>query len=366
MTNRIKYENLRHSLRSAGIDVWDVDSLVGGLSVSDQLMAATSACDSCVYLATTESVTSRWCHAELGAFWGSGKPVIIFLDDQLLSESQLPPEIQSQFRVLTYEKVIEAVRFHGSINKETSFPRPMRIPGLRLFQHPGYYPVDLEPLTNRPLPNREVFAKAIDYLLDKSRNDRLAAMDLVYLRFDNLPHFPDLVIESYRQRFSELISRYELKRFLKEFAAEKDRVFKDYRRIVDDLGNTLRGVHFEILLHDVRNPFRSIIEARNSEAVSGRVAGDPSTRFVVNYVKNQGEDILALEAGSKVAYLKQFTTSKRVKATTTPVFDDIYGLVGVLCCNIDVEAIQRLSASERDQLIENFCANTGTTPEFEK
>ena len=292
--------------------------------------------------------------------------MIVFVDDESLEDSQLPPEIRDQFRVSSYQKVIESLQAQNELRRDTGNPyRPKRIPGLRLFQHPEYYPVDLEPGTDRPLPNRERFALAIDYLLDQ-KDDQLAATDLAYLRVDNLPHDSDLVLPSHKSRFADLVARYGLRPFLEDFACEKERVFKDYRRIVEDIGGTFRGTHFEILLHDVRNPFRSVIAARNSEAVSGRVVGDPSTRFVVNYVKNQGEDILALEEGSKVAYLKHFAPGADVKATTSPVFDDIYGLVGVLCCNIDVGAIDALSPDGRDLLLASLCANSGLTPEFEK
>jgi hypothetical protein len=364
--NQDEYDRLRRALRGYGFEVWGDESMIGGNSVCDQLRQAIAECGSCVYLATSESAASMWCHAEVGAFWGAGKKVIVFAgDSSSLDETQLPPQVRDQFRVPTYERVVESLRHCPPIATAT-FLKPSRIPGRRLFQHRGFYPVNLEPATNRPVANRRVFARAVDHLLERSNFDLLAAMDLVYLRVDNLPYDRDLLYKSHQERYSELIAWYQLKPFLEEFAAEKDRVFKDYKRIVQDIGETLQGSHFEILLHDVRNPFRSIVEARNTKHISSRKVGDPSTRFVVNYVKNQGEQILALEAGSKVAYLKRFATGKRVKATTTPVFDDRYGLVGVLCCNIDLDAIESLSPSECELFLKNYCTYRGATPDFEK
>lgn len=37
--------------------------------------------DACVFIATGNSVRSRWCHAETEAFWGAGKPVLVYVAD---------------------------------------------------------------------------------------------------------------------------------------------------------------------------------------------------------------------------------------------------------------------------------------------
>lgn len=241
-----------------------------------------------------------------------------------------------------------------------------RVEGKRLFQHRGYYPIDLEPGTNRPSLNRKVFCSAIRYLLRQENYDRLAAMDLIYLREDNLID-GDILTERDMRPYTELVERYELLRFIENFEAENRQLFRNYVRVVDDMGETLQGVFFEILLHNVRNPIRSIIAARNSEGISGRKLFDPSTRFVVQYVKNQGRLLMnAMEGGSKVRYLKQFTGTKQVKATTTPLYHDTYGLIGILCLNIDIDAVRTLDAAGRDHFFSAYVANTGQTPKFER
>jgi predicted transcriptional regulator YheO len=60
-----------------------------------------------------------------------------------------------------------------------------------------------------------------------------------------------------------------------------------------------------------------------------------------------------------------FSRTKKVKATTTPIYDDRYGLVGIHCINIDVEAIERLDSKARDEFFENYVRNSGLTPHFE-
>ena len=51
-------------------------------------------CGVCVFIATYRSVRSSWCGAELGAFWGVGRPVIVYLADSSLREEELPPIVQ--------------------------------------------------------------------------------------------------------------------------------------------------------------------------------------------------------------------------------------------------------------------------------
>jgi hypothetical protein len=364
--DKAAYENLTLRLRRDGIDSWDVTALRAGTPLSDQLRVAIRECRACVFLATKQSVQSRWCMAELGAFWGRGKLVVVYLADIDLSPSELPPQFQADVWTESLDVVAKSIK-EASDKPDRSRDRPQRIPGLRLFQHSGFYPIDIDGRSGRPVANKDTYARALDHFLHKDVYDRLAAMDLVYLRVDNLPHEPDIVPDSHTQRYDSLIKKYDLQMFVKHFQEEKERVFKNYLRIVNDFGQTLSNVHLEFLLHDVRNPIHSIIAAHNSLQFSKRRVGDPSTRFVINYVQNQGRDLIAaMEGGSKVAYLKYFTETRKVKATTTPIFDDLYGLVGILCLNIDIAAIQALDEAGRQTFFDAYILNTGVTPAFER
>jgi CheY-like chemotaxis protein len=60
----------------------------------DQLRQAIGSCSVCIFVATHQSVTSSWCGAELGAFWGADIPVIVYLADSSLPEEALPPILQ--------------------------------------------------------------------------------------------------------------------------------------------------------------------------------------------------------------------------------------------------------------------------------
>jgi predicted transcriptional regulator YheO len=242
--------------------------------------------------------------------------------------------------------------------------RPKSLVGKRLFEYEGYYPVELIDGRN-PVFSKSIFFNAIKYFSEY--RDDMAATDLVYLWEANRGHLVDRFTEDESQQYSNFITCYNIRHFLVEFESEHKRIFSNYIQLVNDIGETLKGVFFEILLHDVRNPIRSIIAVRNSEGLSGRKVGDPSTRFVVQYVTEQGRRLFeSLETGDMVAYRKQFEADKFVKATTIPIWDRKYGLVGIFCMNIDIDQIQQLDGEGIKDFIQNYIYNTGRTPEFEK
>lgn len=59
--------------------------------------------------------------------------------------------------------------------------------------------------------------------------------------------------------------------------------------------------------------------------------------------------------------------TKQVKATTTtPLYHPKYGLIGILCVNIDIDSVSQLDDKGRERFFENYVKNTGYTPRFEK
>lgn len=75
----------------------------------------------CVFLATTHSLESRWCLAELGAFWGAGKKVIVYLADPAIDQSALPPQFQGNLWTADAEELIKGIN-------ETDASRVRNIP----------------------------------------------------------------------------------------------------------------------------------------------------------------------------------------------------------------------------------------------
>ncbi len=103
------YSNFCLALDGAGVVRWDQKKMAVGQSLGDQLREAIRICDACVFLATKRSVASKWCMAELGAFWGAGKRVIIFLADPEVVESQLPVQFQGNLWTQDARRVLETI-----------------------------------------------------------------------------------------------------------------------------------------------------------------------------------------------------------------------------------------------------------------
>jgi hypothetical protein len=104
------YSNFCLALDGRDIKRWDPATMAVGESLADQLRQAIRICEACVFLATKRSVDSKWCMAELGAFWGTGKHVIIFLADPEISEEQLPHQFQGNLWTRDARRVLEAIQ----------------------------------------------------------------------------------------------------------------------------------------------------------------------------------------------------------------------------------------------------------------
>jgi hypothetical protein len=108
--DRGQFDNIVDQLEEEGIPYWNPISMRGGTSLSEQLREAIAASEVCIFVATHRSVDSAWCGAELGAFWGAGKPVIIYLADSSLSEDKLPRQFQGHFLERRIRHVINAAK----------------------------------------------------------------------------------------------------------------------------------------------------------------------------------------------------------------------------------------------------------------
>lgn len=65
--------------QSLGITLkFDEEILLPSNSISDRLRDEIERCDGCVWLLTENSLVSRWCAVEVGAFWGAKKPVVVY------------------------------------------------------------------------------------------------------------------------------------------------------------------------------------------------------------------------------------------------------------------------------------------------
>ena len=92
--NKPEFDNVAESLEQAGVDYWQPTEIASAGSLRDQLRSAIARCSVCIFIATRRSVESSWCGAELGAFWGAGVPIIVYLAESSLAENSLPPILQ--------------------------------------------------------------------------------------------------------------------------------------------------------------------------------------------------------------------------------------------------------------------------------
>lgn len=92
--NKAQFENVALALNYAGVPYWDPADVQIGTSLRAQLRDAVERCGVCVFVATHKSIQSSWCGAELGAFWGAGKPIIVYVADAGLQDHELPQIVQ--------------------------------------------------------------------------------------------------------------------------------------------------------------------------------------------------------------------------------------------------------------------------------
>jgi hypothetical protein len=103
------YSSLCLALDGANVARWDPTELAAGESLAEQLRRAIVQCHVCIFLATAQSLDSHWCLAELGAFWGAGKKVIIYLADPGLKESDIPPQFQGTLCAKDAKQLLSSV-----------------------------------------------------------------------------------------------------------------------------------------------------------------------------------------------------------------------------------------------------------------
>lgn len=115
------YSTLCLAFDAAAVPRWDVNTMTLGDSLSDQLRQAINDCHHCVFVATRQSIESQWCLAELGAFWGAGKTVILFLVDPDIDETALPPQFRGSLVARNANRLITEIRDSvGNIDSTTA------------------------------------------------------------------------------------------------------------------------------------------------------------------------------------------------------------------------------------------------------
>ncbi len=128
--------------------------------------------------------------------------------------------------------------------------------------------------------------------------------------------------------------------------------------MVKGLSRTL-GKHYEIVLHDVSKTESSVIAIENGH-ITGRKVGSPVTDFLLELIsmnEKNGKDM-------ELNYITRTKDGKRLKSSTILIKDDRGQVIGCLCINLDLTAVEvskkfleEISKIETEDSSENFSEN---------
>lgn len=218
------------------------------------------------------------------------------------------------------------------------------LPGKPLAAYSDLYPVQSDDEGHLYL-DKARFTKAVAYFT--SNTSVKATSDLIYLGQAN--NVSLMLSDAEKNDYKNLIA-LPIYANLPEVDKQRDRIFQVYRDIVDGIGQTFAGTGIEIVLHDTRNPLHSIVAIQNP--ISGRRLGDSTTNFGLELIKNYS--VVDRPASNFVSYGLTLKDGRGIKSSTIPLFDDVYGLVGFICLNIDISKLNQNHPEAIAEFIENF------------
>ncbi|MBX3669557.1 MAG: PAS domain-containing protein [Rhodocyclaceae bacterium] len=219
------------------------------------------------------------------------------------------------------------------------------LPGRPLAAYDDYYPIRANDGGNLYL-DTERFEKAVDYF--STNPSPRAIADLIYL--GNANHVTLMLEQQAKEKFLTLVNLPDYAAVAK-VDAQKENLLQTYKDIVNGIGQTFSGTPVEIILHDTRNPLISIIALQNP--ISGRRLGDPNTNFGVEVIKTYSQTARG-PAQAFVSYGLTLKNGKSVKSTTIPLFNSTYGLIGMICLNIDVSKVDGMDPAATARFLESF------------
>jgi hypothetical protein len=125
---------IRDRFKDKPIDpVWiDRDTIKPGENIGDKIREGFQKSFCCVLVLNTFSYDSTWCMAEVGAFWGSGKPIIIY---RVQPRCNLPDYLQAFRYADKYEEVFDGIE--AALEKHESGRAVLKDPTLQLFERCG-------------------------------------------------------------------------------------------------------------------------------------------------------------------------------------------------------------------------------------
>ncbi len=199
------------------------------------------------------------------------------------------------------------------------------LPGTPLFFMEDLYPVKVDG-TGTVVLDLGKFVKALNDI--EQRNSPRALAELIY--FGQTNNLLLMLNDKERKQYSDLLTKYPYAEDVNN--QYSNQYLQSYRDIVNGLGQTFAGTGIELVLHDMRNPLKSVVAIQNP--ISGRRVGDPTTNFGVQMIKSFS--VAGARLPSMISYGLKLKDGRDVKSSTVPIYDPVYGLIAALCINIDI------------------------------
>ena len=201
-----------------------------------------------------------------------------------------------------------------------------------------FYPFDVD-RDNIPQFSLKDFRLGMYYLM--KNKDYTAARQLIFIGEQN--NIRQLLDTAELKHYEKMYKHYHGEKV----ADDTNEYLGNFRNIVRMLGASFPATGIEILLHDLGNPSRSLVELENN--VTGRKIGSGATSLVLDLKKRKmlNEDKLNYELN---------IGARKFKCTTIPIIHKVYGIIGAVCINVDVNYIFD-EVMKTKEGIENFFRN---------
>ncbi len=232
------------------------------------------------------------------------------------------------------------------IVKQPHDSEPVVLPGSPLAAFTEIYPVRAAEDGHLYLDTKR-FRQAVDYLSENPEPKAIA--DLIYLGQSN--NVALLLTDDDKRAYQRLIERPDNAK-LSNIEGQRDAVFQVYRDVVNGIGQTFAGTGIEIVLHDTRNPLKSVVALQNP--ITGRRLGDTNTNFGLELIRNYS--LINKPSSSFISYELKLKDGRSIKSSTIPLYHGTYGLVGFICLNIDISKLNDRNPEAIAEFISNFKA----------
>jgi predicted transcriptional regulator YheO len=203
-----------------------------------------------------------------------------------------------------------------------------------------FYPFDVD-RNNIPQFSLKDFRLGIHYLL--KNKDNTAARQLIFIGEQN--NVRQHLETSELRQYEKLYNFYHGEKIVDD----TNEFLENYKNIVRLIGQSFPDIGIEILLHNLVNPLRSLVELENN--VTGRKIGMGTTSLLLDLKKRKElkEDKLNYELN---------IGARKFKCTSIPINHKSYGVIAAICINVDVNYLNEYVMQTKENLeyfFKRFC-----------